>query len=40
MDEEIRNEFHFFEARFIKLNTIFGLIGELNMSSAQRIIYG
>jgi hypothetical protein len=38
MDEEIRDEFHFVEARFIELNAVFGLIGELDMPSAQRII--
>ena len=40
MDEEIRDEFHFVEARFVELNAVFGLIGELDMPSAQRIIDG
>ena len=38
VDEEIRDEFHFVEARFVELNAVFGLIGELDMPSTQRII--
>jgi hypothetical protein len=40
VDEEIRQEFHFVEACFVELNAIFGLIGELDMPSTQRIIDG